>query len=386
MEIYLDNAATTVCSEKVKEVVVKVMMEDYGNPSSKHQKGMQAEAYLKSASETIAKILKVKEKEIFYTSGGTESNNWALIGSVLANKRMGKHIITTTIEHKAVINPLKFLEEEGYEITYLTPNAYGIIETSQLKEAIREDTILVSIMFVNNEIGAVQPIEEMGKVIKSKNEKTLFHVDAIQAFGKYKIFPKKMAIDFLSVSGHKIHGPKGSGFLYINEHAKVKPLMLGGGQQKGMRSGTDNVLGAAGIGVAASEMYTNFEEKIEYLYELKEYFLEQLKSSVENIKINGYTDRRNAPHILSVSFAGLRSEVLLHALEEKKIYVSSGSACSSNKGQKAGNTLEEIKVPKEYIDGTIRFSFSGHTTKEEIDICLQQVQLLVPTLRKYMRH
>jgi Cysteine sulfinate desulfinase/cysteine desulfurase and related enzymes len=384
MEIYLDHAATTVCSEEVKNIVVRTMMEDYGNPSSKHKKGMQAETYLKSASEAIAKILKVNAKEIFYTSGGTEANNWALIGSALANKRIGKHIITTTIEHKAVLETLKFLEEDGYEITYLKPDSYGVIQVSQLAEAIREDTILVSVMFVNNEIGAVQLIEEMGKAIKSKNPKTLFHVDAIQAFGKYKIFPKRQAIDLLSVSAHKIHGPKGSGFLYIQEQVKIRPMIWGGGQQRGMRSGTDNVSGAAGLGVAAVEMYTDFERKIENLYELRAYFLEGLKS-IEDIKINGYTDRRNAPHILSVSFGGIRSEVLLHALEEKEIYVSSGSACSSNKGQKAGSTLEEIKVSGEYIEGTIRFSFSRNTTKEEIDCCLQELTTLVPTLRKYMR-
>lgn len=382
MEIYLDNAATTQCSETVKDIVIKTMTEDYGNPSSKHLKGMKAEKYLKSASETISKILKVSEKEIYYTSGGTESNNWALVGSVLANKRQGNHIITTTMEHKAVINPVKFLEEQGYRITYIEPDSYGIIDVKQLEAAIGPETILISIMFVNNEIGSLQPIEEIGRMIKQKNPNTLFHVDAIQAFGKYRIYPKRLGVDFLSVSGHKFHGPKGVGFLYINEKAKIKPLLLGGGQQKGMRSGTDNVPGVAGMAAAAAQIYENFEEKIDYLYELKEHFVQEVQK-MDRIRMNGYTDRRSAPHVVSVSFAGIRSEVLLHALEDKGIYVSSGSACSSNKTKGSSNTLQEIGVPKEFIDGTIRFSFCDRTTREELDYCLKELSILVPTLRRY---
>ena len=254
-EVYLDNSATTRCSERAKDLMVKVLMEDYGNPSSLHMKGVEAENYIKEAKKKIAKTLKVDEKEILFTSGGTESNNTALIGAALANKRAGNHIITTSIEHASVSAVTGYLEELGFRVTYLKVDADGIISLDELREAVCEDTILVSMMMVNNEIGAVEPIEEAIKVIKEKNPNTLVHVDAIQAYGKYRIFPKKLGIDMLSVSGHKIHAPKGTGFLFIKDKTKVKPLIYGGGQQKGMRSGTENVPGVAALGEAAEEIY-----------------------------------------------------------------------------------------------------------------------------------
>lgn len=241
MEAYLDNSATTRCLESVRDVVSKTMLEDYGNPSSKHMKGVESERYLKDARETIAKTLKVNEKEIYFTSGGTESNNWALLGSAYASRRAGKHIITTAIEHAAVLMPLQFLAEQGYRITHLPVDEHGHISLADLEAALDEETVLVSIMMVNNEIGAIEPVTEAGAMIKKYNPDILFHVDAIQAYGKLPIYPKRQHIDLLSVSGHKLHGPKGSGFLYISEKAKVKPLIFGGGQQRGMRSGTDNV-------------------------------------------------------------------------------------------------------------------------------------------------
>ena len=258
MEAYLDNSATTRCYEEVKDIVVRTMMEDYGNPSSMHMKGVEGERYLKEAAGRIAKTLKAEEKEIYFTSGGTESDNWALIGSALANQRQGKHIITTAIEHPAVSAPLAFLEEQGFSVTRLGVDREGKMSLEELEQAITSETILVSVMFVNNEIGAVQPIAEIGDLIKKKNPRTIFHVDAIQAYGKYRILPKKMKIDLLSVSGHKIHGPKGIGFLYINEKTKISPYIYGGGQQRGMRSGTDNVSGAAGLGVAAEKTVQEF--------------------------------------------------------------------------------------------------------------------------------
>lgn len=384
MECYLDNSATTSCLPQVKDIVVEIMMKDYGNPSSMHTKGVQAEKYIKQAKEIIASNLKVNEKEVFFTSGGTESNNMSIIGSAMANMRAGKHLITSQVEHPSVLNTMKYLEEQGFRVTYLPVDKEGVVLLDKLEEAICAETILVSIMYVNNEIGSVQPIDEIARIIKSKNENTLYHVDAIQAFGKYRIYPKKQGIDMLSVSGHKINGPKGVGICYINEKVKIKPTIFGGGQQKGMRSGTENVPGVAGIGVAVSISYENFNEKIERLYELKKYFVEQI-SEIEGAFINGRTDLESAPHIVSVSFEHVRSEVLLHALESKSIYVSAGSACASNK-QTASSILKAIGVKKELLDSTIRFSFSFETTKEELNYCLDSLKEVLPKLRLYKRH
>lgn len=382
-EVYLDNSATTRCSERAKDLMVKVLMEDYGNPSSLHMKGVEAENYIKEAKKKIAKTLKVDEKEILFTSGGTESNNTALIGAALANKRAGNHIITTSIEHASVSAVTGYLEELGFRVTYLKVDADGIISLDELREAVCKDTILVSMMMVNNEIGAVEPIEEAIKVIKEKNPNTLVHVDAIQAYGKYRIFPKKLGIDMLSVSGHKIHAPKGTGFLFIKDKTKVKPLIYGGGQQKGMRSGTENVPGVAALGEAAEEIYENFEEKIDHLYQIKQRFVEGVLK-IEGVSVNGKTGCDSAPQIVSVSIDGVRSEVMLHTLEDRKIYVSAGSACSSNKPS-VSHTLTNIGLKGSLLDSTIRFSFSVHTTEEEIDYALKVMNEVVPKLRRYTR-
>jgi cysteine desulfurase len=385
MEAYLDNSATTRCLENVCDIVVKTMMEDYGNPSSRHRKGMEAEKYLRDAREKIARTLKVNEKEIFFTSGGTESNNWALVGAALANRRAGMHIITTAVEHAAVIQPMMYLEEQGFRVTYLPVDRYGRISLSALQEAGCEDTILVSVMYVNNELGAVEPVEEIGRFLKEKHPNILFHVDAIQAYGKYRIFPKRLGIDMLSVSGHKIHGPKGVGFLYINERVKIRPLILGGGQQKGMRSGTDNVPGIAGLGEAAREAYQDFEEKRAHLLALKKYFMEEA-AKLPDVVLNSLPGEEGAPHIVSVSFRGVRSEVLLHALEERGISVSSGSACSSNKKLPVSTVLKEIGMERDLLDATLRFSFSRFNTEEELAYSIGVLKELLPMLRKYARH
>lgn len=384
MQAYLDNSATTVCEPQVVEKVVRMMSVCYGNPSAMHNKGVEAENYIKEAKEIIAKTLKVQEKELIFTSGGTESNNLAILGCAAANRRMGKHLITTKIEHPSVGNVMKHLEEEGYEVTYLPVDEYGIVKLDKLREALRPDTILVSVMHVNNEIGSVSPIEEISRIVKANNQATLFHVDAIQGYGKYRIFPKKLGIDLLSVSSHKIHGPKGVGFLYCDSRVKIKPIIFGGGQQKDLRSGTENVPGIVGMAEAAKEIYTDFEAKIEHLYGVKKHFVEKI-SALEGVKMNGLTDKNAAPHIVSVSFSGVRSEVLLHSLEEKEIYASAGSACSSNKPSVSA-TLKAINVPKEHLDSTLRFSFSVHTTMEEIDYCIEVLKDLLPMLRKYARH
>ena len=384
MEVYLDNSATTKCFKDVAELMTKIMCEDYGNPSSMHNKGMQAENYIRNAKDIISRNLKVNEKEILFTSGGTESDNIALIGSAMANYRAGRHLITTKIEHPAILQTMKYLEEQGFEVTYLPVDKNGQIRLEDLEKAIRNDTILVSIMHTNNEIGALQPIEEAGSLIKKINPNIIFHVDAVQGFGKFRIYPKRMNIDLLSVSGHKIHGPKGVGFLYINEKIKIKPIIFGGGQQKGMRSGTENVPGVAGLAKAVEMIYADLDENVEQLYCLKEHFIAGV-TRIPDIKINGLTGKESAPHIVSVSIRGIRSEVMLHALEEKGIYVSAGSACASNKPQ-TSDTLKAIGVEKELLDSTIRFSFSEFTTLEEIDYTLKAMQEIVPMLRRYVRH
>ncbi len=383
MEAYLDNSATTRCYEEVRDLVVKTMMEDYGNPSAMHLKGVEAEKYVKEAAKKIAATLKVQEKEIYFTSGGTEGDNWALLGTAMAKQRQGKHIITTVFEHSAVSAPLAWLEEQGYEITRIPVDEEGNLSLEQLREAVRKDTILVSTMYVNNEMGAVVPVEEIGKIVKEKNPAALYHVDAIQAYGKYRIYPKRMGIDLLAVSGHKIHGPKGVGFLYISEKAKIRPLILGGGQQGGMRSGTDNVPGIAGLGAAAERIYRDLEANTEQMRKLKLYFAQEL-GKIENVKINGPKPEQGAPHILNVSFLGVRSEVLLHTLEEMGIYVSAGSACSSHK-RTGSSTMAALGLSPEQKESAVRFSFSEFTSKEELDYTLEALKKVLPMLRRYAR-
>ena len=381
MEAYFDNSATTKVLDCVKDAVVDAMCVNYGNAAAKHRKGVEAENLIREAKKAIADTLKVQEKEILFTSGGTESNNTALIGTALANRRAGKHLITTGVEHPSIYTPRSFLEEMGFEVTYLPVDHLGHISLEDLEKAIREDTILVSVMYVNNEVGAVEPIEAISQCIKKKNPKTLFHVDAIQAYGKYKIRPKKQGIDLLSVSGHKIHAPKGVGFLYIRDGVKIRPILFGGGQQKGMRSGTENVPGCVGLGVAAREAYKDFDARIEKLYTLREHLIAGLKP-LGGVTINGSEDRTNAPQIVSASFEGVRSEVLLHALEDKGVYVSSGSACSSNHPGISG-TLKGIGVKKELLDSTIRFSLGDLNTEEEVDYAIGVLGELLPVLRRY---
>ena len=384
MEVYFDNSATTRCYSEVAEIVVKTMTEDFGNPSAMHLKGVEAEKYVRDSAQILARLLKVSEKEIIFTSGGTESNNLALFGGADANKRAGNHIITTAVEHAAVGQPVERLEQMGYEVTVVPVDQRGVVRLDVLESALREDTILVSTMYVNNEVGAVMPVEEIARLVHEKSPKALYHVDAIQAFGKYRIYPKKLGIDMLSVSSHKIHGPKGVGFLYINEKVRVQPQILGGGQQAGMRSGTDNVPGIAGLGVAAQMIYTDFDEKINHMYQLKERLAEGFLK-LPDVRLNGMELREGAPQILSASFMGVRSEVLLHTLEEKGIYVSAGSACSSHK-RKAAGTLSAMGMETAQRESTLRFSFSEENTFEEVDYCLEVIGQVLPMLRRYSRH
>lgn len=381
MEIYLDNSATTRCFPEVADLIHQILCEDYGNPSSMHHKGVEAESYVRDAKETLAKILKVNEKEILFTSGGTESDNIAIMGVAMANHRAGRHMITTKVEHPAILQTMKYMESQDFEVTYLDVDEKGRISLEQLEQAIRPDTILVSIMHTNNEIGTLQPIAQAGALIKRCNPNTLFHVDAVQGFGKARIYPKKMKIDLMSVSAHKIHGPKGVGFLYVGEKVKIKPIMYGGGQQEGMRSGTENVPGYAGMAKAAQMLYENLEEETDYLYDLRQYFIEQVEK-IDGAFVNGAPGREGAPHIVSVTIPGVRAQVLLNELSANHhICVSAGSACSTHKPQPSA-TLLAIGLDKEQAVETLRFSFSVFTTRQEIDTCLDALYSIVPEQRK----
>ncbi len=383
MEVYLDNSATTRCFDQVAELMTHIMCEDYGNPSSLHRKGVQAEKYIRYAKEVIAKNLKVNEKEIFFTSGGTEADNLAIRGCAYANCRSGRHLITTKVEHPAVLQTMRQLEEEGFRITYLPVDRKGCIRLEDLERAITGETILVSIMHTNNEVGSLQPIVEAGTLIKKMNPRILFHVDAVQGYGKFRIYPKKMKIDLLSASGHKIHGPKGVGFLYVDEKVKMKPIIFGGGQQSGLRSGTENVPGAAGLAKAVELVYGNLDQDIARMYQLKKAFVEGIRK-IDDVVINGHFDETGAPHVVSVSFRGVRSEVILHALEDQGIYVSAGSACSARKPQPSA-TLQAMGIDKELLGSTIRFSFSVFTTMDEINYTLKVLYDIIPMLRRYTR-
>ena len=382
MEVYFDNSATTKVYDEVIDVVVKTMREDYGNPSSMHLKGLDAEHLVSKSAETISKVLKCLPEEIIFTSGGTESNNMAIIGTALAKKRTGKHIVVSSVEHASVSSVMQFLIREGYEVTYIPSDEHGIVSPEAFANAVREDTILVSCMHINNEIGSIMPIREIGRAVKAKNPNLYFHVDAIQSFGKIEAIPKNLGADLMSVSGHKIHGPKGSGFLYIKKGTLIRPIIYGGGQQKNMRSGTENVPAIAGLGVAVEKTFNNFEEKINHIKAVRDRLVNGL-TAIDEVYTN--SDIVNgAPHIASISFVGVRAEVMLHTLEDKGIYVSSGSACSSNKSKESA-VLSAIGLDKKRLESTLRFSFGEDNTEEEVDYTIKTINELLPVLRHYVR-
>lgn len=383
MEVYFDNAATTRVAPEVWARMQQLMEEDYGNPSSRHKMGMIAEQAVKTAQEQIAATLRVKPQEICFTSGGTEADNLALVGTALQRSGRGKHIVSCCVEHAAIYKTLEFLEKQGFEITFLPVDGEGHVSPEAVWAAVRPDTILVSIMYVNNEIGAIEPIAEIGRRIKEKNPACYFHTDAIQAYGKLEIRPKKEHIDLLSVSSHKLHGPKGAGFLYIDEKVHISPIIFGGGQQRDLRSGTENVPGIAGTGLAAALYYQKHAEKIERMLAVKERLSDRL-SAMDGVHLNSARGTASAPQIVSASFSGVRAEVLLHALEEKGVYVSSGSACSSNHPAVSG-TLRAIGLPKELLDSTLRFSFGLYNIPEEADYCADCIEELLPVLRRFTR-
>ena len=387
--IYMDNSATTRCFPEVAEKMADIMCNDFGNPSSAHHCGVTAEGHIKKAKEILSGILRCKADELYFTSGGTESDNLALIGAARANRRTGNHIITTVIEHPAVLRTMEQLQEEGFDITYLPVDRDGIVSLESIENAVSQDTILVSVMHTNNEIGSLQPVSAIGELLTRKYPKVLFHVDAVQGFGKARIYPREMGIDMLSVSAHKIHGPKGVGLLYVAGGTKINPVIYGGGQQNGLRSGTENVPGIAGLAMAAQKLYSELESEQDRLYTIKERFISGLKE-LPDVKINGIPGedaaaiRKSAPHIVSASFGGVRAEVLLHALEERDIYVSAGSACATHKPEPS-RTLQAIGLKKDMLEGTLRFSFSTFTKENEPEEVLAALKDILPELRRFTR-
>ena len=382
MEAYLDNAATTRVEPEVVELMDRVYREDYGNPSSLHKIGYAAEQYVSDALNVFSGTLKWKRKNVIFTSGGTESNNTAIFGAALFREARGKHIITTAVEHPSVAEPFNVLEKRGWEVERLSVDSEGVIDLEELEDKLRSDTVLVSVMHVNNETGAVQPVTEAGEIIRDKSPDCLFHVDDIQGFGKLKLDIRKAGIDLLSVSSHKIHGPKGTGLLYVSDIAgHIPPLIYGGGQQNGMRSGTINVPGIAGFGKAVSMMYTDLDKEHERLKKLREDFVSKVLE-IPDTKVNG--GERVSPCIVSLTVRGVRAEVLLHALEGRGVYVSAGSACSSHK-KHVSPTLSAMGLTDKESEETIRFSFCRHTGEEELEYSLECLREIIPELRRFKR-
>ncbi|MEL7564800.1 MAG: cysteine desulfurase family protein [Dehalobacterium sp.] len=379
-EIYFDNSATTQVHPDVADLMHETMIRNYGNPSSLHKKGVQAEQTVSYTRKIIAGALEVAPEEIFFTSGGTESNNTAIKGIAHAYKSRGNHIITSNVEHPSVLNVFDHMEELGFRVTYLRVKENGVIDPEELKEVLCNDTLLVSLMHVNNEVGAIQPIQEVGEILKGYHKKVYYHVDAVQSFGKLPVFPGKWGIDMLSVSGHKFHGPKGIGVLYLRKGTRVKALVEGGGQEKSLRSGTENVPGIAGLGKAVELAVKDREAHAEKMNAIRETLASRIKDQVPDCRVNSNFDETGAPHILNISFPGTRSEVLLHYLEQDGIYVSSGSACSARKG-KLSHVLTAMNLNEEEMEGSIRFSFSYMNQIEEVMPAVESVKRAVKELR-----
>ncbi len=408
MFVYLDNSSTTPQFHDVTEEMVRVAEKSFGNPSSLHRMGVDAEKILRGARKTVAEFIGASDDEIIFTSGGTESDNTALFGAWEALKRQGKHVITASVEHHAILESCRILEQKGAEVTYIQPDRNGIIHADDVAAALRDDTIIVALMHVNNETGAVMPVEEVGRLLAGRKH-TIFHCDAVQSYGKLPINVKKAGIDTLAASGHKIHGPKGTGILYINSEKRIVPYIYGGGQQHHMRSGTENMPGIAGFAKASSIMKDNLKENLRNVSQLRNMLLEGLTSRISDIKINSplYLQDGQAvnkaesalgnnddisyapydkclPYILNVSFVGTRAEVILHMLEQEDIYVSTGSACSSNSKNKGSYVLRAMKLKDYEIEGAVRFSLSASNTAEQISYTIEKVAEAVEKNRRML--
>lgn len=384
MQVYLDNSATTAAYPEVVKAVVDALTHNYGNPSSMHSMGVQSEKLLKAAKRSVAKAIGASEKDIIFTSGGTEANNLAVMGIAQAHKKTGNHLITTSIEHPSVLNAFKALEEDGFDVTYIEPNAEGIISAEKVLEAVRNDTTLISIMHVNNETGAIQPVSEVAKALKKLKRKPMLHSDGVQALGKIKVAIKRLGVDLYTISGHKIHGPKGSGALFIKEGTKIRPRQVGGSQQKGIRPGTENVPGHVGLGVACDILLDNFASDTARLLSLKENFYNQLSDRLDTLKLNGLINENFAPHVVNISFVGMRGEVLLHDLESKGIYVSTGSACSS-KNKSYSHVLRAMGLSEAQMEGAIRFSFNADITEDQVKYAVDTIVNSVKSLEKIIK-
>lgn len=379
MEIrYFDNAATT----KVKEEVLKEMFPyfsvEYGNPSSMYSIGRSSRRAIETARKRVAELINCKPKEIYFTSCGSESDNMALKGIAYANKEKGNHIITSKIEHPAILNSCKTLEKQGYRITYLNVDEEGNIDISELENSINEDTILISIMFANNEIGTIEPIEQISKIAKKHN--IIFHTDAVQACGNIKIDVKDMGIDMLSLSGHKINAPKGVGALYVREGIEFDRFLDGGHQEKNKRAGTENVAEIVGLGKACEIAQNNLESHINKLKELRDFYINQVEEKIENIKLNGPRDNR-LPGNANISFKGINGSELLLKLDEKGICASAGSACSTGSSSPS-HVLTSIGLDSKMAEGTLRVSFGEENSKEDVEYLVENLENIVTELRK----
>ncbi|UWV48442.1 cysteine desulfurase [Acetivibrio thermocellus] len=377
-EIYLDNSATTRPYDEVIDFVNHISREVYGNPSSLHTKGIEAERMVRNAREIVAKSLGVSRDEIYFTSGGTEANNLAIAGYLFANPRKGKHIITTKIEHPSVLEIFNNLSQHGYKVDFIDVDKNGIVIVDDLRKKINEETSLISVIYINNETGAVQPIDKIVEVKNSINKDIVLHVDAVQAYGKIRIAPEKQGIDLLTMSSHKIHGPKGVGALYTRRDIKLKPIIFGGGQESQLRSGTENVPGICGFGAAVDITFRKMEESSKYCEKLKSMLLDMLKKEVEDVVI--VSPEGSSPYILNAAFPNVRAEVLLHHLETKNIFVSTGAACSSRK-QVLSHVLRAMGIKPEIIEGAIRFSFSSFNNEEDIIKTVEAIKDILPKIR-----
>jgi len=379
--VYLDNSATTRPFDEVVKVMSDTMRNVWGNPSSVHSMGIEAEKKLKEARKQVAKSLQIYPDEVVFTSGGTEANNLALKGTASAKQKSGKHIISSSIEHKSVLNALRALQEEGFEVTFLPVDSHGIIDLEYLEKSIRDDTILVSIMHVNNETGSIQPIDKISEILRDKHSQAIYHVDAVQSYAKIPLHPKQSGVDLATISSHKIHGPKGVGAIYRKRNSLIKPLLHGGSQENEMRAGTVNVPAIIGLAKAVELNFQNLLEKQNTLRNMKNKLHDKLLSNLNEVRINTPEDAHTAPHILNVSIPGMKGEVLLRQLESRGIYVSTGSACTSG-NNRPSHVLGAMGLEKKTVEGALRFSFSLFNRYEEIDYTVDSLGAAVNKLKK----
>ena len=373
--IYFDNSATTQPYKEVVELIARLMYEEFGNSSSLHSLGLRAERILEDNRDKLAATIKAKPEELIFTSGGTESVNMALRGTAEILKRSGNHILSSPVEHSAALESLKELERLGYEVEYLEVDEFAGIILDDLKTKLRKDTILVNIMAVNNELGTIEPVNEAAQIIKANSKKTIFHVDAVQAYGKIPVNTRNLNADLISFSSHKIHGPKGVGMLYMRKGTRLHPLMMGGGHERKLRSGTVNVPGIAGFGLAASIKTERMKEDQEKSGRIRNLLIKELMKSLSSkIRINSPED--GVENILNISFKGIKSETLLHFLEMREIYVSSGSACNTKKNA-ISHVLKAVEIPQQWAEGAIRFSFGSFNTEKEAVIVADAIQEII---------